>query len=73
MMKPKNPHAAKDAAWTKRAKAAEKGGYLGSEESISALAALLGQRGGKAKTPAKTAAARKNGKKGGWPKGKKRT
>ena len=35
-------------------------------------AAALGRLGGKAKSEAKTAAARKNAKKGGWPKGKPR-
>jgi hypothetical protein len=36
-------------------------------------AVALGKLGGSAKSPAKTEAARKNAKKGGWPKGRKRT
>jgi hypothetical protein len=35
-------------------------------------AVSLGRRGGQASSPAKTAAARKNAKLGGWPKGKPR-
>lgn len=35
-------------------------------------AALLGSSGGSATSKAKTNAARRNAKKGGWPKGKKR-
>ena len=35
-------------------------------------AVTLGKLGGRAKSEAKTKAARVNGKKGGWPKGKKR-
>jgi len=34
--------------------------------------AAIGRRGGKAKSAAKTSAARKNAKRGGWPKGKLR-
>lgn len=34
--------------------------------------AAIGRRGGKAKSEAKTKAARRNAKKGGWPKGKLR-
>lgn len=34
--------------------------------------ASIGRKGGKAKSDAKTKAARKNAKKGGWPKGRKR-
>ncbi len=36
-------------------------------------AVTLGKLGGRAKSDAKTAAARRNAKKGGWPKGKART
>jgi hypothetical protein len=43
-----------------------------SMKKINAAAALMGRKGGKATSPAKTAAARKNGKLGGWPKGRKR-
>jgi len=39
---------------------------------ISNAAAALGRLGGKAKSPAKAAAAKANGAKGGWPKGRKR-
>lgn len=35
-------------------------------------AVALGKLGGRVKSEAKTAAARKNAKKGGWPKGRKR-
>jgi hypothetical protein len=35
-------------------------------------AVALGKLGGRATSPAKTKAARKNAKKGGWPKGRKR-
>jgi len=34
--------------------------------------AAIGRRGGKAKSAAKTSAARRNARKGGWPKGKLR-
>lgn len=34
--------------------------------------ASIGRRGGKSKSEAKAKAARENGKKGGWPKGRKR-
>jgi hypothetical protein len=37
-----------------------------------AAAVMLGRLGGKVKSAAKTAAARQNAKKGGWPKGKPR-
>ena len=45
------------------------GSWIG-ERDPSAVA--LGRMGGSAKSPAKTAAARMNAKKGGWPKGKPR-
>jgi len=35
-------------------------------------ASIMGSKGGRAKSPAKTRACSKNGKKGGWPKGKPR-
>ena len=38
----------------------------------NAAAVALGKLGGRAKSEAKTRAARENAKKGGWPKGKKR-
>lgn len=41
-------------------------------EAASILGRLGGLKGGKSKSKAKVAAARENGKKGGWPKGKKR-
>jgi hypothetical protein len=34
--------------------------------------ATIGSKGGKAKSPAKTAASRENAKRGGWPKGRPR-
>jgi hypothetical protein len=34
--------------------------------------AAIGRQGGKAKSAAKTKAARRNARKGGWPKGRKR-
>ena len=40
--------------------------------SASQAAAMLGRKGGQATSRAKAAAARENGKKGGWPKGRKR-
>ena len=40
--------------------------------TTSNAAALLGRKGGKSKSEAKAAAARENGRKGGWPKGKPR-
>lgn len=40
--------------------------------TTTTAAALLGRKGGQAKSPAKAAAARANGKKGGWPKGRPR-
>ena len=39
---------------------------------ITAAAADLGRLGGRATSPAKAAAARANGRKGGWPKGRPR-
>jgi len=39
----------------------------------SAYLAEIGRRGGQAKSDAKAKAARENSKKGGWPKGRKRT
>lgn len=39
---------------------------------MNPAAQTLGRLGGKARSAAKTAAARKNAKKGGWPKGRKR-
>jgi len=39
---------------------------------MNLAAQQLGRLGGLAKSEAKTAAARKNAKKGGWPKGRKR-
>ena len=49
----------------------EAGGHIsnivGTEESINKAAAALGRKGGSAKTPAKQAASRDNGKKGGRP------
>jgi len=41
--------------------------------SMSEHAVALGKLGGSAKSDAKTKAARLNAKKGGWPKGRKRT
>ena len=38
----------------------------------NSAAVALGKLGGRAKSDAKTKAARENAKKGGWPKGKKR-
>lgn len=38
---------------------------------ISKIARLLGRRGGSSKSPAKAAASRRNGRKGGRPKGSK--
>lgn len=40
--------------------------------AVTAAAAALGRLGGKVTSPAKAAAARRNAKLGGWPKGKKR-
>lgn len=40
--------------------------------SMNPAAQALGRLGGAAKSPAKAEAARKNGRKGGWPKGRKR-
>lgn len=40
--------------------------------SISEAARTLGRKGGQAKSEKKTIAARRNAKKGGWPKGKPR-
>lgn len=40
--------------------------------NASQAASLLGKLGGSARSERKTAAARLNAKKGGWPKGKKR-
>lgn len=40
--------------------------------SKNPAAVALGKLGGRATSPAKTAAARQNAKKGGWPKGKPR-
>jgi hypothetical protein len=42
------------------------------ENKVKEAAAILGRLGGKAKSPAKTRAARKNAKLGGWPKGRPR-
>lgn len=39
---------------------------------MNPAAQALGRIGGKARSEAKTAAARRNAKKGGWPKGRKR-
>lgn len=39
---------------------------------ISKYLAAIGRRGGKAKSAAKTEAARANAKRGGWPKGRPR-
>lgn len=39
---------------------------------ITNAAAALGRLGGQSKSKAKVAAAKRNGKLGGWPKGKKR-
>lgn len=39
---------------------------------VSEAAALLGRKGGRVSSPAKTRAARKNAKLGGWPKGRPR-
>jgi hypothetical protein len=39
---------------------------------LSSAAAAMGRKGGKAKSDAKTRAARENAKKGGWPKGRPR-
>ena len=41
-------------------------------ETPEAAAAIMGKAGGKVTSDAKTAAARANGKKGGYPKGKRR-
>lgn len=41
-------------------------------ESITQYLSEIGKRGGSAKSPRKTKAARRNAKKGGWPKGLKR-
>jgi hypothetical protein len=43
------------------------------EEAIRKAAALIGRKGGQAKTEAKVKAARENGKKGGRPRKRKRT
>lgn len=40
--------------------------------NLSNAAAALGRKGGQAKSERKTAAARKNARKGGWPKGRPR-
>ncbi|MCK9282397.1 MAG: hypothetical protein M0P71_17415 [Melioribacteraceae bacterium] len=42
------------------------------KEIISEAAALLGRKGGSAKSEKKTKSCRENGKKGGWPKGRPR-
>jgi len=42
------------------------------DKQISLAASLMGKKGGSRKSPAKTRACSKNGKKGGWPKGKPR-
>lgn len=39
---------------------------------VRAYLAAIGAKGGRAKSPGKTKAARANAKKGGWPKGKAR-
>lgn len=39
---------------------------------MNPTAAALGRLGGKARSAAKTKAARENGKRGGWPKGRPR-
>lgn len=40
--------------------------------TVDRAAAVLGRKGGKRKSKAKTIAARQNGQKGGWPLGRKR-
>jgi hypothetical protein len=44
----------------------------GWDKKRSNAASILGQIGGKSKSHAKIVAARRNGKLGGWPKGRKR-
>jgi hypothetical protein len=45
---------------------------MSSDDLISQAAAVMGRKGGKKTSHAKTEAVRKNAKLGGWPKGKKR-